>query len=118
MSNIQVMHFLNGEDVVANVKESMDIIDDFGFITVENPCTITLVPNPANHEQVGIQLRPWCPWAGSTTMKVSRSHMVYMVEPVRELINQYNQIFGAGIVVAGPDQIPPPSSGASIHRIK
>jgi len=116
MSNVQIMHFLNGEDVIGNVKEPVDIMEDFGTLTVENACVIMLLADPSNPERVGVQLRPWCPFAAGTTIKISRSHMVYMAEPVADLMNQYQRLFGSGLVIAKPDDIPP--AGATLHRIK
>lgn len=116
MSNVQVMYFLNGEMVIGEVKEPMDLLEDFGNITVSNPCAIALVPDNGGSDRVGVQLRPWCPFAGTKDLKVSRSHIVYMVEPVVDLLNQYQKLFGTGLVIASPAEVPP--AGASIHRIK
>jgi hypothetical protein len=116
MSNVKVMYFLNGEMVIGDLKEPEDLLEDFGNITVTNPCTISLVQSAENAERVGVQLRPWCPFSETNKLKVSRSHMVYITEPIVDLLNQYQKLFGSGLVIAKPGEVPPP--GATIHRIK
>jgi hypothetical protein len=116
MSNVQVMHFLNGEDVIGDVKEPADLMDDFGTITIDNACVIVLMPDTNNPDRVGVQFRPWCPFNAGTSVKVSRSHIVYIAEPVVDLLNQYQRLFGTGLVIAGAGDVP--KTGATVHRIK
>jgi hypothetical protein len=61
------------------------------------------MPQPAEDGRVGIaMIMPWFPSSSKKVFKISKQHIVNMIEPHTDLINQYNEAFGSGIVV--PDK--------------
>jgi len=117
MSNVRILHMLSGEDVIGEVLNQTNP----AVVTMKNPCVIMLVPDPQNTERVGVQLRPLCPFTINKEISVNITAIIYSVEPVQELENQYNTIYGSGLVIAGPGSIPNArgTGGApSLTRIK
>jgi hypothetical protein len=118
MNDIKLFHFLSGEDVLAEQVEpaGAPTADEFGMLTLRNPCVVVMQRDPSNPDRIGIQLQPWCPFTEEKNLQVSRSHVVYIAEPVQDLVNQFNKIFGSGIVVARAGDVP--TTPATLHRIK
>jgi hypothetical protein len=113
MANIQILHLLTGEDVIGDVNGIAPTTT-----SLKNPCVIILVPDAQNKERVGVQLRPLCPFSTDKLISINESAIIYRSTPVQELENQYNTLFGSGLVIAG--SIPAKGQGGapSLTRIK
>jgi hypothetical protein len=44
---------------------------------------------------------PYAPYLKDNRVKISNQFVIWCEEPIKDLYNQYNSIFGTGIVVAG-----------------
>ena len=91
---IKILKIISGEELIA------DITENGNFLTLEKPCVLQLVPSRNNPEQPSMALIPYAMYTEDHKVTVSRNHIVWLEEPLRELYNQYNSIFGNGIVVA------------------
>ena len=59
-----------------------------------------MVPSRSNPEQPSMALIPYGMYTDSHKVTVKQDHIIWSEEPIKELYNQYNSIFGNGIVVA------------------
>jgi len=101
-TKVKVFQLLNGEVIIGE-----EILNDKApNHLLKNPCVIMMIPDPQQPERVGVQLRPLCPFTAEKTIGINFSAVIYAVEPVQELTNQYNTLFGSGIVIAGPGALP------------
>ena len=90
---IKILKLLTGEEIIGDVE--------VGELTViSKPCLLQLVPSRSNPEQPMMALVPYAPYSKNHKIKVSREFVVWVEDPVEELYNQYNSIFGTGIVVS------------------
>ena len=92
MSNIKVIKLISGEEVIADIDESID-----GLVILKKPLLIMMVPNQNN--QFGIGLAPFCPYAADGVVPVRAGAVVSIFEPDTGMKNEYNVRFGSGIVV-------------------
>ena len=94
--NILALKLVTGEDVLGEVESESET----EFVIV-NPVGITVVRNKQSGEpQIGFSPFPLHaePKTGSTVC-LSKKNVVYSYVPAEDFINNYENIFGAGIIV-------------------
>ena len=89
--SVKIARMTSGEQVIADVSEKLE-----GGYTFKNPAL--LVP----HGQGQLGLAPWMPYAEPQGIDIPQDHVSFLVVPLTDLINEYNQAFGSGIIV--PDK--------------
>jgi hypothetical protein len=99
--NIQILKLINNEEVMAEVET-----DDTHHI-LTNPVGVAIVRGSDGRPNVG-----FAPWplhaeqeAKDTTFPIAKKHVLYYYTPAEDFINNYKQIFGAGIMVPPTKQI-------------
>jgi hypothetical protein len=101
MKNIQILKLVNNEEIMAEVES-----DDTDFI-LTNPVGVAIVRGQDGRPNIGFA--PWPLHAPQgekdTTYPIAKKHVLYYYTPAEDFINNYNQIFGAGIVVPPTKQI-------------
>ena len=90
---IKLVRLKSGEDLVADIDINTDAV------TLENQAMIMPVGNPGADGQVQMGFGPWVPFAKSKTFEVPREHVVFIADPADDIVNNYRQMFGSGIVV-------------------
>jgi len=91
---IKILKLISGEELIADVVESN------GTFTLDKPCALHMVPSRSNPEQPSMALIPYAAYTEDHKISVNSSSVVWSETPLKELYNQYNSIFGNGIVVA------------------
>lgn len=94
---IKILKLVTGEELLGDVDEIANQLNQLKFV---KPCILQLVPSRNNPEQVGMALIPYATYAKDHTIMVDKDSVVWEQEPMDELRNQYNSIFGNGIVLA------------------
>ena len=92
MSNIKCIKLISGEEVIADIDESVE-----GLVLLKKPLLIMMVPNQNN--QFGIGLAPFCPYAQSGDIPIRAGAVISIFEPDTGMKNEYNTRFGSGIVI-------------------
>lgn len=88
---IKLIRLLSGEDLLAEFK-----IDN-GDIVLTNPVQIMVVPgSDRTKPQVGFS--PWIQFTTSKTMRMHPAHVITVVDPVPQFVEQYTAMF-SGIVM-------------------
>ena len=88
---------------IVRLRSSEDVIGDVGSensesIRVSNPAMLMPVGDPrGGNVQMG--LAPWMPFSDQKEIDFPRDWVLVVVDPVQDLVNNYNQAFGSGIVV-------------------
>ena len=91
---ILAFKLVTGEDILAEVVE---ITEEF---KLKNPVSISIVRGKDGGPNVGFAPFPLhAEQKMNSTIDIHRSNVVYYYEPAEDFINNYNQLFGAGIVV-------------------
>ena len=93
--NVKLLRLKSGEDIVADVT----LVDTEDTIKLENPAQLM----PKGQSQQGGQMQmgfgPWAPFSDDKNFEIPRDWLVYISTPNKDILNQYNSVFGSGIVV-------------------
>lgn len=92
-TNIKLLKLINGEELVSEI-----INDDGSTVKIKNPVRIIMMPSKADPKTPSVGLAPWAEFSEDKEIVLDKSHILCMMKPIREFINQYNSIFG-GIVL-------------------
>lgn len=90
---VRAFKLVSGEDIIAELFETGN---DEVYI-VKNPAVIVVQRTESG--QVGVGLQPYTPFA-SSSVTLYKSSMIAEFEADMNLVNEYNRIFGTGIVIA------------------
>jgi hypothetical protein len=100
MKNIRVVKLVTGEDILAEIDE------DETHVIITNPVRIAVMPGQNGQPNIGFA--PWPVHAeqeSGSEYLVHKKHIVYHYTPAQEYLNNYNQIFGSGIVLPPTKQL-------------
>lgn len=95
--SILITRLLTGEEILGVT----DIVtDDTGrtSVQIENPTVISAMRNPQTGN-VDVLMAPFNPLSSDKTVLITRDHVLCQYEPVTEVINKYNTMFGSGIIL-------------------
>ena len=89
--NVRVFKLINGEVVIGEVKEEND-----GFMVLKGAANIILQQNDSG---VGVGIADYMPYSsGPVTLRVSA--IASEASPDSKLENEYNRIYGSGLIMA------------------
>lgn len=91
--SIKLLRLKSGEDVVADIDENEDTV------TIENPAVIMPMGDPRQSGTVQMGFAPWVPFSDDKQLEISKDWIVFITEPATDIVNNYRQAFGSGIVV-------------------
>tara|TARA_B100000809_G_scaffold203267_1_gene204256 strand:+ start:290 stop:565 length:276 start_codon:yes stop_codon:yes gene_type:complete len=83
--SIKIVKIISGEDLVGDWSEKESIIS--------NPVVMV----PVSKDQLGFT--PWIPLAEEKEIKLKEQHILTIATPDDKLQNEYNRMFGSGIIV-------------------
>ena len=86
--NIKIIRLISGEELIGDWDEETK--------TITNP----VVMIPIAKAQLGFQ--PWIPYAEEEEVPLKEQHIVVVLTPDNKLQNEYNKIYGSGLIV--PDE--------------
>ena len=98
MSEVKIVRLQTGEEIICKVLDSSK--KDTKLL--KKPAIII----PVGQGKIG--LAPWMPYADidSGGLEVKEKHIMFIIEPLVEFLNEYNTAFGSGLVVAGASTLP------------
>lgn len=91
---IKIIKLSTGEELIGDVTDS-----NMGYKVV-HPCMLQLIPSRNNNEPT-MGMFPYAIHTKEHTILVGKEHVIWTEEPVTDLYNQYNSVFGSGIVMTG-----------------
>jgi len=98
---IYAMKLVTGEELLGEVE-----IEDFNRMVIKNPLGIAIVRGKDGQPNVGFAPFPiHAEQKSDSTIAFLREHIVYYYVPAEDFVNNYNQIFGVGIILPGQQQI-------------
>jgi small nuclear ribonucleoprotein (snRNP)-like protein len=93
MSEIKLIKFVSGEEVIASVEST----DEQGSLVIKD--AVTLVYRPQKDGQMSVGFAPFMPYSEGN-LTIQSSAIGVLTKANQDLSNEYNRIFGSGIVVA------------------
>jgi hypothetical protein len=99
--NIMAMKLVTGEELLGDVIKTTDTT-----FTIENPVGIAVIRGKDGQPNVGFTPFPLhSEQKTGSTIDLQLTHIVYSYIPAEDFIKNYNQIFGAGIILPPTQQI-------------
>ena len=93
---IKVVRLISGEELMGSISE---LSDGSGW-HLKNVCQIVASYSDTTTATARVGLSPFMPYTKSSDGLDLKSHYVgFIVDPVNELTNEYNQVFGGGIIL-------------------
>ena len=95
---INGFRLVTGEVVLAeNLEETVD------FFKVKNPAA--LVTQEIEPGRIGVALQPFVPFS-TGVIDLYKYSINAVFELDQQVVNEYNRIYGSGIVIAGANEVP------------
>jgi hypothetical protein len=93
--NILAMKLITGEDILGEVESESEV-----EFVLTNPVGIAVVRGKDGQPNVGFAPFPiHAEQKSGATIAIAKKHVVYYYVPASDFITNYDQIFGAGIIV-------------------
>ena len=83
--NIKIIRIVSGEELIGDWNDETKTI------------TQPVVMVPLGKDQLGFQ--PWIPYSEEEEMTFKEQHIVVVLTPDNKLQNEYNRVFGSGLIV-------------------
>lgn len=93
MANIKIIRMMNGEELIGDLTA-----DNATYFKLKDVAIVQIVPTSSGNMTIG--LIPFAPYAEEKEFSFDTTHRTTMFTPNVELLNNYNRIYGAGLVVA------------------
>ena len=89
--NIKAVRLVSGEELIGDWNEETKIIT--------NP----VIMLPVGKDQLGFS--PWIPYVDEKEIHLKEQHIVTVLTPDKKLQNEYNRVYGSGLIVPDADKI-------------
>lgn len=100
MSNIKIVRLLSGEELLGDV-----FLGEDGGVLIKDVCQVATSYADPQQATAKIGIAPYLPYALMDNGINIQSHYIgFIISPVVELLNEYNKIFGSGIIVPKSSQ--------------
>jgi hypothetical protein len=90
---ILITRLLTGEEILGDSTPESD-----GNLRIDNPTQIGAVPNPKTGN-VDVHMAPLFPLSAQKHIVLKNSLVLCQYEPVVEVVNKYNTMFGSGLII-------------------
>ena len=99
--DIKLFKLINGEEVLGELESESET-----EYVLSNPVGIAIVRGKDGQPNVGFAPFPLhAEQKKGETIAFSKKNVVYSYVPAEDFVNNYNQIFGTGIILPGQQQI-------------
>ena len=98
MADIKLMKFTSGEEIICNLISSNE-----GTMIIKDG--VTLVYHQTKEGTVSVGFSPFMPYHEGT-VAIYHTAVAAVTDVKTELLNEYNRIYGSGIVLAAAGSVP------------
>ena len=88
-----ITRLLTGEEILGDVS----VLDD-DSVRIDNPTLIAAMRNQQTGN-VDVHMAPFIPLSSQTHVVIRMNNVLCQYEPVVEVINKYNTMFGSGLIL-------------------
>lgn len=100
-ANLKLMKMISGDELLAEVTNETDT-----HVSIKNAVRVVVMPSKANPQTPTVGFAPWADFSEDKQFTIHKAHVIVMMKPVQEFVNQYNAMFG-GIVAPSSKLILP-----------
>jgi len=91
---VKLIRMSTGEDLIA------EIVDKTNHLTIKNPCLVLIRPTESGTASVNIT--HWVPYAAEKDFELNFEHVIFMIEPADDLLQNYKAVFSPLIMPKKP----------------
>lgn len=99
--SVKIIKLITGEEILADCGKTFGTLID-----IKNPVRIIVMPNKIDPKTPNIGFAPWAEFSDDKEFTLDKTHIVAIMTPINEFVNQYNSMFG-GLVVPKSNLIIP-----------
>lgn len=103
MTDIKLVQFLTGDLLIGQIVGG-------GLLKTKilNPLRIIVMPNQnPNNKNPSIAFAPWCDFSEDKEFEFDNSHIICVMKPIQQFINQYQMTNSNVIMPTGPKLVLP-----------
>ena len=89
--NIKILRLITSEELIGDWNRETN--------TISNPVVMV----PVSKDQIGFT--PWIPYAKEEDIKLKEEHILSVLTPDTKLANEYNRVYGSGLVLPNEDLV-------------
>ena len=93
--NVKILKLVSGEEILGEVSLTTPVPSGY---TIKNPVRIVVMPNKIDPKTPNVGFAPWAEFTEQRVFELDKSHVLCIIEPIKEFINQYSSMFG-GLVL-------------------
>ena len=101
MDDIKILRTLQGEEILGVVEKLSDAYK------ITNPVVLHWVANEKNPDTPKLVMAALMPHSDDTSVVITDAHIVFAFNPMQDIVNEYNSVYGSGIVVPTPKSVEP-----------
>ena len=90
---VKLVRLKSGEDIISDI-----VSENSENVKIKNPAML-MPMGDGRGNQVQVGLAPWMPFSEAKEFELPRDWVLLITEPASDIVNNYNQVFGSGIVV-------------------
>lgn len=91
--NVSILKLLNGDELLAEIVPRVGGSNPHE-ITIKNPVRIVVMPNKLDPKTPNIGFAPWADFSDEKTFTLDKSHVIVIMSPIKQFVDQYNSMFG------------------------
>lgn len=99
-TNVKLVRLTSGEEILG------EIVKDDITLVVKNPVRVVIMPNKVDPKTPSVGFAPWAEFSDDKEFCIDKRHVLVLMSPIQEFVNQYNGMFG-GIVTPSSKLIMP-----------
>jgi hypothetical protein len=88
-ANVRLIKMISGEELLAQIMSETG-----NEIIIQNPVRVIIMPSKTNPQTPTVGFAPWAEFSDEKQFTIHRAHVIVIMKPVQEFINQYNGMFG------------------------
>lgn len=100
-ANVKILKLITGEELLGEMLSGGPSVCE-----IKNPVRIVVMPNKMDPKTPNVGFAPWAEFSDQKTFIIDKSHILCIIEPIKEFVNQYNSMFG-GLVLPTSNLIKP-----------
>jgi hypothetical protein len=93
---VQLVRLINGEELLGKIAASSNDI-----VRILNPVRVVIMPNKLDPKVPNVGFAPWAEFSEDKAFIIDKRHVLCIMTPVKEFINQYNTMFGGLVLPTG-----------------
>jgi len=101
---IKLIKLINGMDVLGEVGKYEDYEH---LLVVKNPVSIIVMPSRTDPKTPNVGFAPFNQFSDDKEVIIDSQHVICILNPITEFINQYNSMFGGLVIPDKPSLIVP-----------